>query len=102
MKYDMNQTPEVYNNNFDLYTIVLRAVKQEEGKTPAATIGTTIAYNLQMVLDRMNKKAQSDTKDRFYVRLKYLKSIESDGTLKWEYSAPLTLQTVETSNSDKQ
>ena len=102
MKYDMNQTPEVYNNNFDLYTIVLRAVKQEEGKTPAATIGTTIAYNLQMVLDRMNKKAQSDTKDRFYVRFKYLKSIESDGTLKWEYSAPLTLQTVETSNSDKQ
>ncbi|MGM9759766.1 MAG: hypothetical protein ACI30I_06580 [Parabacteroides sp.] len=98
LKYDMNQTPEVYNNNYDLYTFVLRAVKKEEGKTPQATIAVTNAYNIQMVLERMNQKANSEGKDRFYIQFKYLKSVEEDGTLKWANSAPLTFQTTTTSD----
>lgn len=95
MSFDMNQKP-IEENNTNTYVFVLRAVKTEEGKTPSIVQGQLNAFNVQTILNQLNRIEYGNSKEKFNIRIKYLKAInEKDSTdLEWGYSDYFSFSTA--------
>lgn len=94
MYFDMNQTP-IVEGGYNTYVFTVRAVKKEEGKTPSGVMGNMNAFRTKSILNQLNAKEYGNKKDRFGIRIQYLKAInEKDSTdLQWATSLPFSYAT---------
>lgn len=81
--FDPEQEP-VQQDGKNVYTFVMRAIKRIDGKTPSGNQGSTNAFKVGDIVERINVKEQGNSD--FAFTFLYLEKIEDNGDLTWKNS----------------
>jgi hypothetical protein len=82
--YDFNSEPYV-SNDFNTYTLYVRAIKTDEGKSPKINYHMPNSYNTKMILDLIYAREKAAGKTAFNLAFRYVSEIDEEThELTWE------------------
>jgi hypothetical protein len=75
--YDFNSEPYVFND-FNTYTLYVRAIKTNEGKSPKTNYLMPNSYNTKMIMDSIYEREKSAGKTAFNLAFRYVSEIDEE------------------------
>lgn len=88
MYFDSNQAPvkkSLGSEQINVYSLYLRAVKVDDGKTPSIDNGVTNAYYISSILSMLRSRESMEDNKNFGIQIHYVSKIdEKDSSLVWK------------------